>query len=587
MYNAETSGDAGDGTGVDGARILVIDDEESLRYTFGRFLGEAGYAVTTVSNHADAVERIETETFDLIFADILLGPRTGIEFLENLRSGGSKVPVVMVTGYPNLETASEAVRLGAFDYLQKPVTQKALLAVAGRALRHKRVLDENERYRSNLETIFGSVHDAIVLVDGDMRVQEVNRAAENLCGLRRDRAVGQEFTELSMGCKGPCMELIRSTLESGTSSEIQRTECRPVNGGRHVVTLLAVPLREERKDQGAVLIIRDETRVVQLEESVKEAHRFKEIIGRSEAMDRVYGMIDTLADLDVTVLLCGETGTGKELVADALHNNGPRKDNRLVKVNCAALSENILESELFGHVRGSFTGAVADRIGRFERADGGTIFLDEISEISPRLQLQLLRVIQEKEFERVGDATPIKVDVRIIAATNRDLRAAVADGTFREDLYYRLKVVELELPPLRERRSDIALLVDHFLSFFNEKYGRNVDAISSEVRDLFFRHPWPGNVRQLRHILEHAVIMCRERVLSRDYLPPDFLEIPLFRSEAVEPSNDGTEAATIRSALKKAGWNKAKAARILGMSRQTLYRRLRDLGIEGEEGAPS
>ncbi|RUA00836.1 MAG: sigma-54-dependent Fis family transcriptional regulator, partial [Deltaproteobacteria bacterium] len=258
----------------------------------------------------------------------------------------------------------------------------------------------------------------------------------------------------------------------------------------------------------------------------------------------------------------------KELVAEAIHYKGPNPDHLLVKVNCAALSEELLESELFGHVKGAFTGAVRDKIGRFQRADGGTIFLDEIGEMSPRMQLHFLRVLQDMEFERVGDSTPVKVDVRVIAATNKDLTKEIAAGGFRQDLYYRLKVVELNLPPLRSRLDDIPLLVDHFRKKFNTKFGKKMTAVSSDVRDVFMQYNWPGNIRELEHALEHAAILCRGNTITIDHLPAE------LKRAAIEP-DAGDERRLILHALEETRWNKTEAAHLLGISRQSLYRKIK------------
>jgi transcriptional regulator with PAS, ATPase and Fis domain len=274
-----------------------------------------------------------------------------------------------------------------------------------------------------------------------------------------------------------------------------------------------------------------------------------------------------------TVLILGESGTGKELVAEALHLSGTRKKRPLVKVNCAALSDTLLESELFGHVKGSFTGAIKDHVGRFQRADGGTIFLDEIGDISPRMQLRLLRVLQEKEVERIGDATPIKVDVRIVAATNQDLEEKVRRGEFRQDLYYRLKVITMQLPALRERKEDIPCLVDHFIRHYNQELGRNLQGVSAEALQALQNYDWPGNVRQLEHAVEHILIHCMEPVATLHHLPQEVLQARLSTSKPDgEPENDERQA--ILAALRKTDWNKAKAARLLGIDRKTLYRKI-------------
>jgi transcriptional regulator with GAF, ATPase, and Fis domain len=300
------------------------------------------------------------------------------------------------------------------------------------------------------------------------------------------------------------------------------------------------------------------------------------MVGKSAAMQKVYRLIEALTDLPSTVLISGASGTGKELVADALHHEGNRRGRPFVKVNCAALSENLLESELFGHVKGAFTGALKDRVGRFETADGGSIFLDEIGDISPSLQVRLLRVLQEREFERVGDSGTVKVDVRVIAATNQDLKEKVREGIFRADLYYRLKVVHIAMPPLSERLEDLPLLVQYFIGQFNHKLGKAVSRLSDQAMDALACHSWPGNVRELEHVLEHAFVLCGGSTITLDELPGDL-------SEKAAPAPGGARQKTapqgLLQALEKAGWNKSKAARLLGVDRRTVYRKMEEFGI--------
>jgi len=335
------------------------------------------------------------------------------------------------------------------------------------------------------------------------------------------------------------------------------------------------------------MTIRDETRLDLLERESRERRRFHNLVGRSRAMQEVYRLIDDLSSLPTTVLLTGESGTGKELVAEALHYRGSRSEGPLVKVNCSALPETLLESELFGHVKGSFSGAVADRTGRFEQADGGTIFLDEIGDISPAVQVKLLRVLQERQFERVGSSTPVNVDVRVIAATNAELRRRIADGMFREDLFYRLKVMELRLPPLRERREDIPLLVEHLLVRVGERLGRTISGVSDGVMERFMDDDWPGNVRELEHTLEHGAVVCRNGVIGMDHLPREFRATAGAGACTTDSMTGGAsgmdERGRLAAFLRKAGWNKSKAARMLGMSVRTLYRKIDKYGIR-EDG---
>jgi transcriptional regulator with GAF, ATPase, and Fis domain len=321
------------------------------------------------------------------------------------------------------------------------------------------------------------------------------------------------------------------------------------------------------------------TRLDILERELDARSRFHGIIGRSRKMQHIYRLLEDLAKTDTTVLIAGESGTGKELVARALHYGGLRAAKPMISVNCSALSENLLESELFGHVKGAFTGAVGNRIGRIEAAGGGTLFLDEIGEISPVIQIKLLRVLQEKTFERVGDVKPVKANLRIITATHHNLIEKVRAGQFREDLYYRLKVFEIGVPPLRDRLEDIPLLVDHFCERFNGVSGKEIRGVTDDVLRLFMDYRWPGNIRELEHALEHAFVLCREAVITMDHIPLEISRLPEASREACT-STGAVSREILVAGLEKSGWNKAKAARYLGMSRQTMYRMIDKHNIE-------
>ncbi len=558
-------------------RILIVDDEENICFTLERFLLAEGYQVTTAGDYNDAMAALDQTDFDLIFADIVLKGKTGIDILREIKTRNLQGQVVMITGVPTIDTASEAVRLGAFDYLPKPVTQEALLRVTRAALRHKALVDEKERYQSNLEAIFKSVKDAIITVDKELVVVEVNEAAKGICGLNPSEIIGRPLNSLKANCSNSCIEALERTVRKKHSVEIQRMECRCRHRPEQVVSLTTYPLiNHQNRYTGGVIVIRDETRLADLERNLKERRKLHNIVGKSEKMQEIYALIDDLADVSTTVLITGESGTGKELVAEAIHYRGPHPDHPLVKVNCAALSEELLESELFGHVKGAFTGAIRDKIGRFQRADGGTIFLDEIGEMTHRTQLHLLRVLQGMEFERVGDSTPIKVDARVVAATNRNLAKLIEQGGFRQDLYYRLKVVQLDLPPLRDKREDIPILTDHFLKRFNTKFVKKITAVSNDVQTIFMTYPWPGNVRELRHAMEHASLLCRGRTITVDHLPA---ELKVFRSE----KKGDDYGRVLRQTLEKTRWNKTAAARLLGMSRQNLYRKLKEFKVIGND----
>ena len=555
------------------AKILIVDDEENLRFSLKRFLLTEGYEVATAEDYDEALSRMNHSDFDLIFADIILKGKTGMDILREVRKKNLQCPVVIFTGVPTIDTAAEAVRMGAFDYLPKPVRQDMFLRVTKAALRYKALVEEKERYRVNLEAIFKSVKDGIITVDKELSVIEINQAAEEICRISRNAAIGKAFNSLTKGCSGKCTAILEEAIKKKQSFDIHRFECHSAHRPGQVVTLTAQPLLTRAGLlSGGILVIRDKTRLLDLERRLRERYQFHGIVGNSPEMQEIYALIEDLADVQATVLISGESGTGKELVGEALHFGGSRRHQPLVKVNCSALSENLLESELFGHVKGAFTGAMSNNIGRFQKADKGTIFLDEIGEMSSRMQLRLLRVLQEMEFERVGDSTTIKVDVRVVAATNKNLIEQVRLGQFREDLYYRLKVVELTLPPLRKRREDIPLLVDYFLKKFNEKLNKKITGVSVDVQKTFMEHSWPGNIRELGHALEHAFILCHQDTIILDHLPPE------LRAVGLRWKKDDYHQAMLQ-ALEKTHWNKTQAARLLGISRQTFYRKMREYNI--------
>lgn len=557
------------------AKILIVDDEEGIRFTFKKFLSAENHEVTTAKDFDEAMECISTDKFDVIFADIILKGRTGMEVLREIKKRKLNCPVIMITGYPNIDTASEAVRLGAFDYIPKPIQKDSLFHAIDVALQHKAVIDEKEKYRTNLEATFRSVKDAIITVDKDLIVLEMNEAARTICGLSRD-SIGKVFSSLNGNCKGNCIGVLVETVNTKKPVELSHIECQLKARGEQVVALSASPLLDSQGVfSGAVMVVKDETRLTDLERELNERQQFHRIIGKSERMQEIYSLIELLSDVETTVLITGESGTGKELVAEALHYKGSRSPKPMVKVNCSALSENLLESELFGHVRGSFTGAIKDKIGRFQIADGGTIFLDEIADISPKIQIELLRVLEEKEFERVGDSTTIKVDVRVVAASNQPLANKVKVGEFREDLYYRLNVMRVNLPPLRDRRDDIPLLINYFIKKFNTKFSKEISSVSTDVEKIFMEYRWPGNIRELEHALEHAFILCRQSTITLDHLPP---ELKTFRVEkaALSDEEDIDDPEVIIEALEKTAWNKTKAASLLGISRRSIYRKIKE-----------
>lgn len=563
------------------ARILIVDDEEGIRFTLGRFLSDEGHEIRTARNYDEGRALCSTGSFDLVFTDIVLGGKTGVDLLRALRERNANCPVAIITGYPEIETAAEAVRLGAFDYLPKPVTQAMVLSVAAKALEHKARIEKNDGEKIRLQSIFETVRHGMLALDVDGGITEMNSAVEELCSLR-PASVGTRLDIAAQRCGGRCLEAVKACLGTGESVERRFLECARIDRPAQVVNVSVFPsIDSEGRADGVVMVLRDVNRLSSCETARAEPVRCGDMVGSSRAMRRVYGLIETLARVPTTVLVTGESGTGKELVAEALHSGGERDARPFVKVNCAALCDSLLESELFGHVKGAFTGAIRDKIGRFQMADGGTLFLDEIGNISPRMQLGLLRVLQEREYERVGDATPVKANVRVISATNQDLRRKVDSGEFRQDLYYRLKVVEVAIPPLRDRREDIPLLIDHFLRTTAKKLGRPVPEMSEDVRRLFRAYSWPGNVRELEHAIEHAVVLSREGVITRAHVPMELMEC----SESGGPSPDAESPGqsftrkVIVDALEQSAWNKARAARLLGVSQRTIYRKIKEFEL--------
>lgn len=437
--------------------------------------------------------------------------------------------------------------------------------------------------RLKLEAIFHSVSDGIISLDESLRITSLNRAAAQMTGFSQEEAVGHLYTDI-FKTRGidlqPLMEKIYAHAQriEGVGVQLQHR-----HGDQRTLRLDLHPMGDDAGGQiGVVMIFKDISELEQLKAQLKGRYRFHRLIGKSKPMQEVYQLIEQTASSTASALIEGESGTGKELVAHAIHYNSPRADQPFIPVNCSALPETLLESELFGHVRGAFTGAVADKMGRFEAADGGTIFLDEIGDISPLVQLKLLRVVQEREFERVGGRKTIRVNVRIIAATNKSLKQLVKGGLFREDLYYRLRVVPITLPPLRERREDIPLLVNHFTEKFRATTGKPISGATDSALAAMLDYDWPGNVRELENAIEYAFVRCQREQIHLTDLPKELSEgerLGLIKRSEAEPLHPQEEKSMILQALKDANGNKAKAARLLGMGRTTLYKRLRAYGI--------
>ena len=448
--------------------ILVVDDDQAHRTMLKTLLSGWGYKIVEADDGQVAIEKVHEQAFDMILMDIRMLKVSGLEALDGIKTYNPAIPVIIMTAYSSVETAVEALKKGAYDYLTKPLDFDELRLAMERAMDHSQLKEENR--------------------------------------------------------------LLRETL------------------GSHF----------DRQN----------------------------IIGRSTAMVKLLETVAQVAPSEATVLITGDSGTGKELIAGAIHFNSPRKDGSFVKVNCAAITETLLESELFGHEKGAFTGAHRLKEGRFRQADGGSLFLDEVSEMSLGMQVKLLRALQEREITRVGGEEVIKVDVRIIAATNKDLIQEIESERFREDLYYRLNVVTLNVPLLRERKEDIPLLAQHFLSTFAEKNRKQIKGFTPQAMDQLLKYDWPGNVRELMNAVERAVVLSRSEYLDEQDLPLVIKDA--LSDEEKSPSRDAVpadlpledvEKATILKTLESTDGNKSEAARRLGITRKTLHKKLKKYGM--------
>ncbi len=456
-------------------KILVVDDEQSLREVLSIMLKRAGYAVTSVSDGEEAIEQVQKEIFDLVITDLRMPKVDGMEVLRAVKSASPETVVLIITAFATADSAVEAMKQGAYDYLTKPFQVDEVQLIIRNALEKRRLTTEN------------------------------------------------------------------------------------------------ILLKREMASQSS----------------------FAQLVGQSEAMQKVFDVVKKVADSKSNVLICGESGTGKELVARAIHYNSARSALPFVAVNCSAVPETLLESELFGHIKGSFTGAISNKAGLFEVANGGTIFLDEIGDTTPTIQVKLLRVIQEREFRRVGGTQDIKVDVRVVAATNKDLEKAVADGSFREDLYYRLDVIPIRLPPLRLRSGDIPLLVAHFLTRFSKESGKPVPTLSPEAMQVLLGHEWRGNVRELENLIERVVAFSTGGTvteadmrgwLHRTVSPQQQGGIPTDLPDDgldLEGMINGIEKDLLLKALERTQWVKKKAARLLRLNTRSFRYRLEKYAIKG------
>ena len=442
--------------------LLVVDDEAGIRESLSSILKDEGYQVDAVASGEEALARATSGDFDVVLLDVWLPGIDGLQTLSRIQAMQRPPAVIMISGHSTIETAVRATKLGAFDFIEKPLSLEKIVVLVRNAVQQKRLAEENQLLRGEL---------------------------------------GQRY----------------------------------------------------------------------------------QVIGNSVPMKAMRQQIAVTAPTNGRVLIYGESGTGKELVARSLHAASLRSSGLFVEVNCAAIPEELIESELFGHVKGSFTGATEDKIGKFQKADGGTLFLDEIGDMSLRTQSKVLRVLEEQRFEPVGSNQTVSADVRVIAATNKNLEQEIARGAFRQDLFYRLNVIPFYVPPLRDRKEDIAILARHFLNEFSSAYGKRTRELSDTAMDILLRYPWPGNVRELRNLVERLVIVCPHARIEPHHLPPE-----LFRGAAESPQQPYSTLHEARSAyerefilrkLQEHRWNMTQTASALGLERSHLYRKMKSLGI--------
>lgn len=432
------------------------------------------------------------------------------------------------------------------------------------------------------DVILDSINEGVFTVDESWRITSFNRAAERITGVSREEAVGQACCDVFHAsiCEKDCA--LRQTLRTGKPTVNATAEIIDRHGRRVPIRISAAILSDASgRVVGGVETFQDLSQVEQLRKELRQRYCFEDIIGRSPAMARLFEVLPQLAASSSTVLIEGPSGTGKELFARAIHSLSPRRGKRFVAVNCGALPDTLLESELFGHKAGAFTDARRDKPGRFLRADGGTLFLDEIGDISPAMQVRLLRVLQDRMVEPLGATEPVHVDVRVVAATNKNLAEQVRRGAFREDLYYRIRVIQIELPALRERREDIPLLVEHLVARFNRLQAKDIAGVADEVMARLLEHGFPGNVRELENIIEQAFVLCRGGLIELHHLPPELRPETEARAGTLIPTNlEAMERRLIAETLERYRGNRRRAAAQLGINPSTLYRKIRALGIE-------
>jgi len=581
---------------MDALRTLLVEDDASTRAVLEAILRSRGYAVTATGDAETAWPLCQAAAYPLMVLDWLLPGMDGLQLCRQLRGlpHGDRSVVIVLTGRDQPQDLQAVLDAGADDYLAKPVDPERLhvrLAIAERQVHNLQrrkdaeakvaeMMHQIEQSRDDLLSILNQLRIGCALTNESGGATFVSQAGERL--LRPEAAAswhGRHWRDLWALSESDAADMT-ALLQQPPAQRGKLAVHMDAAGGRRY--WVDIEVHDDPRDaQRKIFFLYDVSEVHDLRRLLTEQARFQDLVGKSTPMLRVYQQIRDLANVDTTVLIEGETGTGKELAARAIHFSSRRADKPFIAMNCAGLTDSLLGSQLFGHKRGAFTGAIEDHKGLFEAADGGTLFLDEIGDIPPNVQTSLLRVLQEREIVRLGESKPRKIDVRVLAATHHNLADDVAKGTFRSDLLYRIRVARIHLPPLRERREDIPLLVSAFLAQCAATTGKRIEEVGSDAMRALMDHEWPGNVRELRSAIEFAVIRCKGSVLEATDLPAeinDALGAPLaWASEGA-----ATETQRILAALEAAKGNRVAAARLLGISRATLYRRMAELNIPGK-----
>ena len=578
-------------------KILLIEDNPGdARLIQELFRNIEGHSVDIINAEslAQAFDHLKETTFDVVLVDLSLPDSHGLETFRKIAEGHPSLPLVLLTGLNDQDIAIQAVREGAQDYLIKgEVDGQILIRSVDYAIERKGIQAELERVNAqvqksadDLHSILNQLHIGTILTNPEGRILHMSVSALRLLG-KTDNGLEGQLWQHALGLADDDIQVLDHLMAQPIDERKKvLVHFTPPGNSQH---WLEIDIQDDPRDPRAkMFFLYDVTEVHTLRKQLDEKSQFHDMIGKCKPMQEVYRQIQNLSQVETTVLIEGETGTGKELVARALHHSGPRKEKPFLAVNCAGLTESLLSSQLFGHKKGAFTGASTDHRGFFESAQGGSIFLDEIGDMPPSVQTNLLRVLQEKEITRLGESQPRKIDVRIICATHQNLNEQVAQNQFRADLLYRIRVGRIRLPSLRERKEDIPLLVSATLGQCRQAMGKLfVQDISPSALHLLSEYAWPGNVREFKSVIEYAVLQCEGSTIQAQHFPPELIEQP---NHTAHQENLELPTATpeknreqIIFALQQTKGNRAKAAKLMGISRATFYRWMDDLSISTQD----